>query len=499
MSNIDPKKWADNVIKQEEIDKYLIDGKDFINDELIWKQLKENRKPDKQQIRDIIQKSLNIERLEPEETAALLNVEDEELWEEMKEAALEVKRKVYDNRIVLFAPLYISNLCVNNCLYCGFRKDNDEEVRKRLSMDEVKKEAESMIKMGHKRGLVVYGEHPKSDANYIKDTIEAIYDVRVKTNKSKSKIRRVNINAAPMEISDLEKLWKVGVGTYQVFQETYHHDTYKKLHPSGPKSNYRWRLYALHRAIEAGIDDVAIGALFGLYDWRFEVMGLLYHAIDLENQFEGIGPHTISFPRLRAAQNTPLSINSKYEVSDEDFKKLVTVLRLSVPYTGLIVTARERPELRKETMMLGCTQTDASTRIGIGAYSEAYTKQEMDRQQFVLDDTRSVDAVIREFAEMGMISSFCTAGYRCGRTGKKIMDLLTTCQEGKFCKLNAVLTFREWLDDFASEETKKIGEKVIKKELEEIEKDPYFKDKNLLKEFKDDYKKIKKGERDIYI
>jgi len=228
-------------------------------------------------------------------------------------------------------------------------------------------------------------------------------------------------------------------------------------------------------------------------------MGLLYHAIDLENQFEGIGPHTISFPRLRAAQNTPLSINSKYEVSDEDFKKLVTVLRLSVPYTGLIVTARERPELRKETMMLGCTQTDASTRIDIGAYSEAYTKQEMDRQQFVLDDTRSVDAVIREFAEMGMISSFCTAGYRCGRTGKKIMDLLTTCQEGKFCKLNAVLTFREWLDDFASEETKKIGEKVIKKELEEIEKDPYFKDKNLLKEFKDDYKKIKKGERDIYI
>ncbi|TYB32063.1 MAG: [FeFe] hydrogenase H-cluster radical SAM maturase HydG [Candidatus Mcinerneyibacterium aminivorans] len=499
MKNSKVKKWAENVVKQEEIDKYLIDGEDFIKDELIWEKIEKNKNPDKEYVREIIQKSLNIERLDPDETAALLNVEDKDLWGEIKEAALKVKRKVYDNRVVLFAPLYISNLCVNNCLYCGFRKDNNEEVRRRLSMDEVKKEAESMIKMGHKRGLVVYGEHPKSDANYIKETIESIYDVKVDTGRKKGTIRRVNINAAPMKIEDLKKLWEVGVGTYQVFQETYHHDTYNKLHPSGPKSNYKWRLYALHRALEAGIDDVAIGALFGLYDWRFEVMGLLYHAIDLEKQFGGIGPHTISFPRLMDAQNAPYVQKTKYKVSDEDFKKLVAVLRLSIPYTGLIVTARERPEMRDEAMMLGCTQTDASTRIGIGAYSEAYKEQEKNRQQFVIDDTRDVDSVIRRFAKMGMISSFCTAGYRCGRTGKKIMDMLTTCQEGKFCKLNAILTFREWLDDFASEETRKIGENLIKKEIKEVENDPYFKENDLLKPFKKYYERIKNGERDIYI
>lgn len=499
MTNENVKKWADNVIKQDEIDKYLIDGEDFINESEIIKNLKENKNPDKKRIRDIIQKSLEIKRLDPDETAALLNVEDKDLLNEMKEAALEVKKKVYDNRIVIFAPLYCSNLCVNNCLYCGFRNDNNEEKRKVLSMDEIKEETESMIKMGHKRGLVVYGEHPDSDADYIAESMKAIYDVKVKNEDIEGKIRRVNINAAPMQISDLKKLWDVGVGTYQVFQETYHRKTYNKVHPSGPKSNYRWRLYALHRAMEAGIDDVAIGTLFGLYDWKYEVMGLLYHAIDLEKQFDGIGPHTVSFPRLMEASGSPYTQKSKYKVSDEDFKKLVTVLRLSIPYTGMIITAREESELRKEVMNLGCTQTDASTRIGIGAYSEAYNKQEKDRQQFVLGDTRDLDAVIRQFAEMGMITSFCTAGYRCGRTGKKIMDMLRTCQEGKFCKLNAILTFREWLDDFASEETKKVGEKLIKKEIKEVENDPYYEDNNLLKSFFEYYERIKKGERDFYI
>jgi 2-iminoacetate synthase len=245
--------------------------------------------------------------------------------------------------------------------------------------------------------------------------------------------------------------------------------------------------------MEAGIDDVGIGVLFGLYNWKFEIMGLLCHARELEKKF-GIGPHTISFPRLEPALNAPIAQKSKYRVSDEDFKKLVTVIRLSVPYTGMIITARENAQMRRESISLGCTQTDASTRIGIGAYSDRYTKQEKERQQFLLGDTRSLDDVIREFAEMGYITSFCTAGYRCGRTGKRIMDLLKTGKEGQFCKLNAVLTFREWLDDFGSEKTKIVGEKIINKEMEEVKKlIPEFYPK--LMEY---YKRVENGERDIY-
>jgi len=507
MSDLAVKEWIKQVIKNDEIDKYLIDGEDFINEQEIENHLNNNRKSDKQQIRDIIQKSLRIERLEPAETAALLQVEDPELWEEMYAAGLEVKRKVYDNRIVFFAPLYCSNLCVNNCAYCGFRYDNKEERRRILTMDEVRQETEVVISEGHKRMIVVYGEHPRSDADYIARTIETIYGVKKKARHGFGEIRRVNINAAPMSIADLKKLWNVGIGTYQVFQETYHKPTYAKLHPANTiKGNYRWRLYALHRAMDAGIDDLAIGALFGLYDWRFEVMGLLYHAIDLERQF-GIGPHTISFPRMTPASGSFISTHSKYLVSDEDFKKLVTVLRLSVPYTGLIITARERADLRRDVIRVGCTQTDASTKIGIGGYTEALKKlsqlelanQEIDKQQFILGDTRRLDDVVRELAEMGMITSFCTAGYRCGRTGDKIMELLKSCKEGKFCKLNAVLTFREYLDDYASPETKAIGEKLIERELTEIRQNPFFRKGTLLQSFEKMYQRTVDGERDVYI
>ncbi|WIF95076.1 [FeFe] hydrogenase H-cluster radical SAM maturase HydG [Caminicella sporogenes] len=498
MSILKADEWAAKVIKQEEIDKYLVNGRDFIDEEVIYNKLYSNRKPDKQFIRDIIQKSLSITRLEPDETAALLNVKDEDLWEELYEAADKVKRKVYDNRIVFFAPLYCSNLCVNNCLYCGFRKENSEEKRRILNMEEIKKETEAVINEGHKRMIVVYGEHPLSDANYIAESIKAIYSVKKKAKHGYGNIRRVNVNAAPMSIADLRKLWEVGIGTYQVFQETYNHELYKKLHPSGPKSNYLWRLYSLHRAMDAGIDDVAIGALFGLYDWRFEVMGLLYHTIDLERQFN-IGPHTISFPRLTPAAGSKLSTNSEYLVKDEEFKKLVTVLRLSVPYTGLIITAREKPEIRREVIKVGCTQTDASTKIDIGGYSENTNLQQKDKQQFMLGDTRSLDEVIRELAEMGLITSFCTAGYRCGRTGDKIMGLLKKCIEGKFCKLNAVLTFREYLDDYASEETKIAGEKVLLKEIEEIKTIPFFQQHNLVEKFNQYYERVSNGERDLYL
>lgn len=500
MSNLSPNEWAKQVIKQEEIDKYLINGKDFIDEKEIFEKLKNNQNPDKQRIRDILQKSLSIQILDPDETAALLNVKDEELWQEMYETADKIKRMVYDNRVIFFAPLYCSNLCTNGCLYCGFRKDNSEEKRRILNMEEVKKETEVVVDEGHKRMIVVYGEHPLSDADYIADSIKAVYSVKRKAKHGPGygSIRRVNINAAPMSIDDLHKLWEVGIGTYQVFQETYDHETYKKLHPFGPKSNYRWRLYSLHRALEAGIDDVAIGALFGLNDWRFEVMGLLYHALDLERQFD-IGPHTISFPRLNPATGSDFSTNSKYLVNDEDFIKLITVIRLSVPYTGMIVTARERAEIRRKAVKVGCTQMDASTKIGIGAYSESTKEQEEDIQQFMLGDTRKLDDVIRELAQDGLITSFCTAGYRCGRTGDKIMGLLKNCVEGKFCKLNAVLTYKEYLDDYASPETKKLGEKVIREELAEIKNMPFYKEHKLVKTLENYYERISHGERDLYL
>ncbi len=492
----DYQEWIRNKIKKDEYEKYLNEGKDFINEEEIVEKLRTEKKADGKKVRDILQKSLAVQILTPEETATLLNVEDKELWQEMQDVASKVKKKVYDNRIVTFAPLYLSNLCVNNCLYCAFRKDNTIVKRRKLNLEEVKKETQVLTgEIGHKRLIVVYGEHPETDVDYMMESIKAIYSVKEKTKSGWGQIRRVNVNAAPLSIEKLKELKKVGLGTFQVFQETYHHQTYRKVHSPGTiKGDYNWRLYCMHRAMEAGIDDVGIGVLFGLYDWRFEAMGLLYHARELEKKF-GVGPHTISFPRLEPASNTPFNQQSEYKVSDDDFKKLITVIRLAVPYTGMILTARESAQVRREVLDLGCTQTDASTRIGIGAYSDRYTTQEGERQQFILGDTRSLDEVIRELAERGYITSFCTAGYRCGRTGDKIMKLLRTGQEGKFCKLNAVLTFREWLDDFASEETKISGEVIINKEIEEIKKKiPTFYPK--LMEY---YEKIKKGERDLYL
>jgi 2-iminoacetate synthase len=510
MNNTTTARWTDRVIKQDEIDKYLINGEDFINTGEIFQNLEKNKNPDKQRIRDIMQKSLSIERLDPDETAALLDVQDEDLLQEMYSTALEVKRRVYDNRIVFFAPLYCSNLCVNSCLYCGFRSENKEEVRRRLTMEEIKEETRIMTREGHKRMIIVFGEHRLSDADYMVEAIESVYSVKEKSTYGSGygNIRRVNVNAAPLETEKLRRLWKAGIGTYQVFQETYHKPTYAMVHPRGPKANYRWRLYALHRAMEAGIDDVATGALFGVYDWKFEVMGLLYHAIDLERQFS-IGPHTISFPRLTPASGSDFSTQSKYLVKDKDMKKLVAILRLSVPYTGLICTVRERPEMHIELMKIGCTQTDASSNIGIGGYTEAMKQkallesgiiqQDKTRQQFMLNDTRSLDEMIREMAKLGMISSFCTAGYRCGRTGDKIMGLLKSCKEGKFCKLNAVLTFREFLDDYASPETRLIGEKLIKQELDEIGVMPFYKRGKLYENFLNKYDQISRGERDVYI
>lgn len=488
--------WVKDRIKPEQVEKYLDRGRQFIDDAAIERALAANVNPEPQRVREILAKSLAIETLTPDETACLLHVEDPALLAEMRQTAAAVKTKVYDNRIVTFAPLYISNLCVNDCLYCGFRGSNCQESRRSLSVDEIRREVEVLAgQIGHKRLIVVCGEHPKSGIDYMVEALQAIMDVKVKTRRGWAQIRRCNFNVAPMPIEELRQLNDAGIGTYQVFQETYHRKTYERLHPRHTiKGSYLWRLYCMHRAMEAGIDDVGCGVLFGLYDWKYEVMGLLYHALELEKRF-GIGPHTISFPRLEPAHNTPFAQNPQYAVDDEAFKRLVTVIRLAVPYTGMILTARENAQLRREILPLGCTQTDASTRIGIGAYADQVDgTQRGEIQQFLLGDTRSLDDVVRELAEAGSITSFCTAGYRCGRTGQKIMGLLRSGQEGQFCKLNAVITLREWLDDFASPETIVAGEKVIAKEIEQVKQ----KMPEVFETFMNYYEKTRTGERDLY-
>ncbi len=462
---------------------------DFINDEEITNLINKYENADKSLVNETLQKAKEMNGLSPTDVAILLGNQHEDLTEEMFSIARYIKDYIYSNRIVLFAPFYVSDYCVNNCAYCGFRSSNKEVIRKKLSGPEVRQETEALIKMGHKRLLMVYGEHPSTGASYIAETVNEVYRVKA----GNGEIRRVNINAAPMNVEDYKLVKQAGIGTFQIFQETYHHETYSKVHPRGTvKGNYKWRLFGLHRAQEAGIDDVAIGALFGLYDWRFEVMGLIYHAKDMEKEF-GVGPHTISVPRLEPAIGTPFVKNTPYPISDSDFKKLVAILRLAVPYTGMILTCRERPELRREVIKLGISQIDAGSNIGIGAYHESQKIQHVDRQQFELADNRTLDEVIYELALDGYMPSFCTACYRMGRTGDHFMGLARKAFIKQFCAPNAACTYEEYLLDYASEKTRKAGEEVIEKALEQ-EDDK--KQKQLTIEM---LTRIKNGERDVYI
>ncbi len=496
MTTEERKQWVRERIIPAEIDKYLnADGSDFVNDAEIFRLLEITDEPDAGQVRSLIAKAMDVQTLSQEELSVLMRVEDPELWEEMREAAGAVKRKVYDNRIVTFAPLYLSSKCVNNCAYCGLRSGNDAVERRVLSMDEVRAETEALAgKLGHKRLVVVYGEHPESGVDYIEESIRTIYDVNVPTRKGMGQIRRVNVNAAPMSVAELKRLKKCGLGTYQVFQETYDRRAYAQVHPPKTlKGNFQWRLTTMHRAQDAGIDDNGIGVLYGLADWRFELLAQQAHALEME-RYCGIGPHTLSFPRLEPAVNTPFVDNPKWRVNDEDFERIVILARLAIPYAGLIITARETPAMRRRLLPLGVTQMDAASNIGVGAYADGQENQQGDRQQFLLGDPRGLDDCIREWAAMGCITSFCTAGYRCGRTGKCIMDLLRSGTEGKFCKLNAVLTFKEWLDDFASPETQAVGEALLRKELDEVQ----TQQPKSWEAFSKIYERIVAGERDLY-
>ena len=407
-------------------------------------------------VRELIAKALTKQALEPEETAALLAA-GPELTAEIFAAARQLKRDVYGNRIVLFAPLYIGNQCVNDCAYCAFRRGNHAAVRRTLTRADIIAQVRALERRGHKRLILVFGEHPDYDAHFIADAVRTVYDVR----EGQGEIRRVNINAAPLDHAGFRLVKESGIGTYQIFQETYHPATYQRMHPADTrKGDYLWRLDGLDRAFEAGCDDLGIGALFGLHDWRFEVLGLVAHARHLQRRF-GVGPHTISFPRLRPAQNAHW--DPAWQVNDEDFKKLVAILRLAVPYTGLICTAREPPEIRRAVLGFGVSQIDAGSRVELGGYSEIGDAQPQyaEREQFELGDLRPLDEIMRELIAQGELPSFCTACYRAGRTGQHFMEYAVPGFIERFCTPNALLTLQEYLVDYASPETRAAGERAI--------------------------------------
>ncbi len=460
--------------------------KSFIPDAEINTHLEQQKKPDNIRIRDIINKSLDKQRLNPDETAALLNVTDPELRQMILDGAKTLKDRIYGNRIVLFAPLYVGNECVNDCVYCGFRISNKDCLRSTLSNDQLVSETKSLVDKGHKRLIMVYGEHPKYTPEYMAKTVETVYN----TKSGKGEIRRVNINAAPLDVEGYRIVKQVGIGTYQIFQETYHQQSYEKMHPSGPKSSFLWRLYGLDRAMQGGIDDLGIGALMGLYDYKFEVMGLLYHTMHLEELF-GVGPHTISFPRIEPAQGTDFTEKPPYQVSDDQFKHLVATIRLSVPYTGMILTAREPISIRNEVLSYGVSQIDAGSSIGVGSYS-AGNDESAKKAQFVLGDTRTLDEVIFELAEQGYIPSFCTSCYRAGRTGEHFMEFAIPGFVKRFCTPNALLTFAEYLYDYSSDRTLKAGLSLIEKELNQIQ------DENMQLSVKEKLAQMQTGKRDMY-
>ena len=458
--------------------------KPFIDPEEIWN-LINNTKPDKQRVRDVIAKSLDKQRLTMEETAVLINSVGTGLSDEIKQGARELKEKVYGNRIVLFAPLYVGNRCINNCQYCGFRVTNAEAIRKTLSDNDIVKEVEALEDNGQKRLILVYGEHPDYSPEYIAHTVKIVYGVK----KGHGEIRRVNINAAPLDIEGFRTVGESGIGTYQVFQETYHPEAYKWYHLGGKKRDYEYRLTALDRAQEAGIDDVGIGALFGLYDWRFEVMGLVRHTNHLEACYN-VGPHTISFPRIKDALS--LNIDGKYETGDEDFKKLIAILRLAVPYTGLILTAREAPDVRREAMQYGVSQIDGGTKLELGSYSDTKNEnQNLNREQFKINDARSLAEVIDELLENDYLPSFCTSCYRMGRTGEHFMEFSVPGFIKRFCTPNAILTLSEYICDYAKGETVEKGWKAIEKNLGKLET-------GVADSTREKITRIKLGERDLY-
>ena len=462
-------------------------AEEFINHEEILDTLKyaEENKHNKELIASLIEKARLCKGLSHREAAVLLECDIDELNQEMFKLAKEIKQKIYGNRIVMFAPLYLSNYCVNGCVYCPYHAKNKHICRKKLTQEQVREETIALQDMGHKRLALEAGEDPVNNPiEYILECIDTIYSIKHKNGA----IRRVNVNIAATTVENYKRLKDAGIGTYILFQETYHKENYEQLHPTGPKHNYAYHTEAMDRAMQGGIDDVGLGVLYGLNLYRYDFVGLLMHAEHLEAVF-GVGPHTISVPRICPADDIDVDDFSN-AISDDIFKKIVAVIRIAVPYTGMIVSTRESEASRKAALELEVSQISGASSTSVGGYVEKEPEEE-NTAQFDRSDTRTLDEVVNWLLELGYIPSFCTACYREGRTGDRFMSLAKTGAIANCCQPNALMTLKEYLVDYASDETRKNGERVIAEELEKI---PAEKVRNIAKEY---ISEIEGGKRDF--
>lgn len=456
----------------------------MIDHQYIENLLDEAKHTSKERIQEVLDKAQRKEGLNHRDIAILLQVQHKDQLQEIFKIAGDIKKSIYGNRIVVFAPLYVSDYCVNNCLYCGYRRDNDFP-RRRLSWEEIQHEVRLLEQMGHKRLALEVGEDPVNcDIDYVLDAMNAIYS----THTDRGEIRRINVNIAATSTENYRKLKEAGIGTYILFQETYHHPTYEAMHPKSLKGNYEYHLSAFDRAMEAGIDDFGAGVLFGLADYTFEVMALMLHNEYLEQKY-GVGFHTISVPRLKKAEGMELDSFS-HLVSDDIFKKIVAIIRLAVPYTGLILSTRETPEVRREVLRYGVTQISAGSCTGVGGYKESDSGKKVN--QFELTDHRSPLEVLKELISDGNIPSYCTACYRQNRTGDRFMQLAKSGQIQNICGPNALMTLMEFALDYGDKELLTMVEAVIREETMKIEEEDL---RNLtLKNLEN----LKNGERDLY-
>lgn len=440
---------------------------------------------DRELVEEIIKKASLAEGITPEEAAILLNIEDKELLEKMYKTAKAVKEKIYGKRIVMFAPLYVSNYCVNNCTYCGYQHCNEELNRKKLTREELINEVKALEKLGHKRIVLEAGEDPiNCSLDYILECIKDIYSIKFENGN----IRRININIAATTVENYKKLKAAEIGTYTLFQESFHRPTYEAMHLSGPKKDYYYHTTAMFRAREAGIDDVGIGVLYGLYEHKYETVAMIMYANELERA-TGVGPHTISVPRLREASSVTLA-QYPHLVNDEEFKRLVAVLRLAVPYTGMILSTREEANFRDEIIELGISQVSTGSCTGVGGYSE---QKNENTAQFEVGDHRSPMEMLESLINSGYVPSYCTACYRSGRTGDRFMEIAKSGKINVLCEANALMTLKEFLIDYADENLREIGSKAI---LEAVEKMP---DENFREKIKGFLKDIENGARDISV
>ncbi len=436
-------------------------AEEFINHQEILETLDyaEKNRENFELIDAIIEKARKKKGISHREASVLLACQDEERNEQIFKLAREIKREFYGSRIVMFAPLYLSNYCVNGCLYCPYHLKNKHIPRKKLTQEEIVREVTALQDMGHKRLALETGEDPVNNPiEYVLESIKTIYSIKHKNGA----IRRVNVNIAATTEENYRKLKEAGIGTYILFQETYHRESYERLHPTGPKHNYCYHTEAMDRAMTAGIDDVGIGVLFGLELYKYEFAGLLMHAEHLEARF-GVGPHTISVPRVKKADDIdPDEFDNG--IDDDTFAKIVALIRVAVPYTGMIISTRESAKCRERLLNLGISQISGGSRTSVGGYAEEEPEDESSAQ-FDVSDNRTLDQVVRWLMELGYIPSFCTACYREGRTGDRFMSLLKSGQIGNCCHPNALMTLKEYLEDYASEETRKLGDQLIEKEI----------------------------------